>query len=412
VALEAKDPFALAAAAIAESNGVAAWSIRGYAESIRRRRVQMSAMMAPQTYVAILAANEASTWVAIGDWHAGLESLRIALGANSGPMADAQARLSAARLAALQGRAREARGHLDRAEEMFRDITAYRAFPTDAVRAEVCLAEGRTLDAYHAARASLDSSETSPTMCEWLLPLASRALADLAEQAHDRGENPQQHIDAVDSLVAGFPEIIRDFGGSIEQQERQVEALAALYRAEVGRAHQAPHAAGLWALAASSLKTAELPWEEAYSYQRYAEALLIDGVGLRTEAAAAIRTGLSLARSLEAEPVIAALHVLAVAAHIPLEQVQPESFSEVDPIRSGLTDRERVVLRHLVAGRTYGEIARELFISEKTVSSHVSHLLSKTGAKNRIDLARLVSNQDGPAGDNEHAIPNEAQPGS
>jgi DNA-binding NarL/FixJ family response regulator len=45
------------------------------------------------------------------------------------------------------------------------------------------------------------------------------------------------------------------------------------------------------------------------------------------------------------------------------------------------------VLGHIVAGRTYGEIARELVLSEKTVSSHVSHLLSKTGCANRVDLA-------------------------
>jgi DNA-binding NarL/FixJ family response regulator len=56
-----------------------------------------------------------------------------------------------------------------------------------------------------------------------------------------------------------------------------------------------------------------------------------------------------------------------------------------------LTPRERTILQYIVAGRTYGEIARELFISDKTVSSHVSSLLRKTGARNRIDLARLAS---------------------
>jgi DNA-binding NarL/FixJ family response regulator len=39
-------------------------------------------------------------------------------------------------------------------------------------------------------------------------------------------------------------------------------------------------------------------------------------------------------------------------------------------------------------GRTYGEIARELVISEKAVSSHVSNLPRTTGAVNRVDLAR------------------------
>jgi DNA-binding NarL/FixJ family response regulator len=56
----------------------------------------------------------------------------------------------------------------------------------------------------------------------------------------------------------------------------------------------------------------------------------------------------------------------------------------------GLTPREREILAHIVAGRTYGEIARELVLSEKTVSVHVSHLLHKTGTANRIALAQLA----------------------
>ncbi|WP_406057592.1 response regulator transcription factor [Kribbella sp. NBC_00889] len=42
-----------------------------------------------------------------------------------------------------------------------------------------------------------------------------------------------------------------------------------------------------------------------------------------------------------------------------------------------LTKREQEVLSYLVAGRTYPEIAAALFISEKTVSTHVSHVLRK-----------------------------------
>ena len=49
------------------------------------------------------------------------------------------------------------------------------------------------------------------------------------------------------------------------------------------------------------------------------------------------------------------------------------------------------VLAHVVAGRTYGEIARTLVVSEKTVSTHVSHLLAKTGTANRVDLARWAA---------------------
>ncbi len=47
-----------------------------------------------------------------------------------------------------------------------------------------------------------------------------------------------------------------------------------------------------------------------------------------------------------------ALNIFAVAAHIPFEEVQPEMRSGDDPIRLGLTDRERGILTHFVAGCT------------------------------------------------------------
>ncbi len=59
-----------------------------------------------------------------------------------------------------------------------------------------------------------------------------------------------------------------------------------------------------------------------------------------------------------------------------------------------LSLREREVLRLISEGRTNGQIASELFLSENTVKHHVSHLLDKLGANNR---AELVSRSLGPA---------------
>jgi DNA-binding NarL/FixJ family response regulator len=75
---------------------------------------------------------------------------------------------------------------------------------------------------------------------------------------------------------------------------------------------------------------------------------------------------------------------------------RPGIATAIDEIRAEpegppkLTSREREVLAHIVAGRTYGEIARELVLSEKTVSVHVSNMLHKTGAANRVELAQLA----------------------
>jgi DNA-binding NarL/FixJ family response regulator len=53
-----------------------------------------------------------------------------------------------------------------------------------------------------------------------------------------------------------------------------------------------------------------------------------------------------------------------------------------------LTARERDVLRHIARGYTYREVAAELFLSVKTVETHVSSVLRKLQLSNRRELSR------------------------
>jgi len=53
-----------------------------------------------------------------------------------------------------------------------------------------------------------------------------------------------------------------------------------------------------------------------------------------------------------------------------------------------LTKREREVLALVAGGLPNGEIARRLFISERTVEHHVSAVLAKTGAASRLAAAQ------------------------
>jgi DNA-binding NarL/FixJ family response regulator len=62
-----------------------------------------------------------------------------------------------------------------------------------------------------------------------------------------------------------------------------------------------------------------------------------------------------------------------------------------DPELDQLTAREREVLRLIAQGYTYKEIARELYISVKTVESHVSSVLRKLQLSTRHQLTRWAA---------------------
>ncbi|MEW6766275.1 MAG: response regulator transcription factor [Pseudomonadota bacterium] len=63
------------------------------------------------------------------------------------------------------------------------------------------------------------------------------------------------------------------------------------------------------------------------------------------------------------------------------------------PMHDSLSDRELQVLRLLAKGKTINEIADQLAISNKTVSTHKARLMEKMGFENIADLMRYAINQ-------------------
>jgi DNA-binding CsgD family transcriptional regulator/tetratricopeptide (TPR) repeat protein len=390
-AMGAGDYLAFNHAADTEAMSVEVWASRTHAESLRRRRVQLGDSLAPHIYFAWLAHSEASAWLAVGEWNECRAALRFCFGADPGPYTDAGARLAAARLAALQGRHEEAVAHVTRAEELLPSRRLALSFGLDAVRAEVFLAAGDPAAAFDAASDGIAERRGPGLMREWLLPLAARALADQADAARDAGHDCSELEAGVADLVSAYPEVQRNPSNPDTELARlQHVGFSLLYASEIARARRVPGAADSWQRTADACAAAGLLWEEAYALMRAAETFLLHSRVVRPGASAVTRRGMRLARALGANPIVSRLRELATLAHLRLDEVEPKAGQVPYPGLRGLTEREREILGHVVAGRTYAEIATELVISEKTVSSHISSLLRKTGATNRVHLASLA----------------------
>jgi DNA-binding NarL/FixJ family response regulator len=68
-------------------------------------------------------------------------------------------------------------------------------------------------------------------------------------------------------------------------------------------------------------------------------------------------------------------------------------IAEVDEELDRLSPRERDVMRLIARGYTYREAASELFLSVKTIETHVSNVLRKLQLSNRNELARWASDR-------------------
>jgi DNA-binding NarL/FixJ family response regulator len=70
-------------------------------------------------------------------------------------------------------------------------------------------------------------------------------------------------------------------------------------------------------------------------------------------------------------------------------QRAPASRPARRDVLAALTPRETEVLAEVAAGHTNREIAQRLFISEKTVGIHVTHLLAKLGVRSRVQAGAV-----------------------
>ncbi|QGQ21142.1 AAA family ATPase [Cellulomonas sp. JZ18] len=240
-------------------------------------------------------------------------------------------------------------------------------------------------------------------------PAEARALLDRVD-AHMRSVWPEMYTGGIRMMALALAatadeaaaarltggdvtDLLLDADARLERAERTAQgrrprsggigpegrAWLARARAEHARAHGRPDPQA-WALTVEEFGYGHV-YEQARSRWRWAEALL--GAGDRTGASAQAAAALAAAQRMGAVPLASAVRDLVRRGRLDVDGVRA-------PTADVLTAREAEVLALVAQGLSNRQIGERLFISGKTVSVHVSNLLTKLGASGRTEAVAVA----------------------
>jgi DNA-binding CsgD family transcriptional regulator/tetratricopeptide (TPR) repeat protein len=336
----------------------------------------------------VLLANQIEALLAIGDWD---EADRISAAALRAITASYPYMLLIIRADVEIGRGDfdAARAHLEAASATLRKDRGLGLY--DGYLAELALWERRWAGADEAVDDGLARARSSEA-AQIRVQLCAKGLRAQAE-------------------LAALSRARRDAGAVRDRLGRARELLTIARRAAAEASVITPHAEGwhmlagaeyerarggalpeAWADTAATWERLERPPLAAYCRWREAEALLATGAS-RAEANVPLRDAHAIAARIGAKPLARELELLAQRARLdlaPPDTGSPEGKPALEEIL-GLTPRETDVLTLVARGYTNREIATTLVISVKTASVHVSHILRKLDAPNRLEAAAIAN---------------------
>jgi ATP/maltotriose-dependent transcriptional regulator MalT len=280
-----------------------------------------------------------------------------------------------AMLAARQGEDDRARAFLAIAEAQ--PLDPWHQAVLDSGAADVHLLLGDLNRAAAAAERGWDS--THPHAPLWSARFAMLSVAAAVEQALDaRARRDPLDVEATVARLQHRLDFVRAAPAS--------DGLRTL--ADAAGAHLAHAAATLtrltgpdpdaWADAALRWHQLPDPWATATARVREAEA------------AASLQEAHRIASELGARPLLTEVDAVSRRTRLSVEAPAAAVIDKTSSGRLGLTPREAEVLALVAVGHTNRQIGESLYISEKTVSVHVSNLLRKLGVTGRVDAAAIA----------------------
>ncbi|TDD41555.1 helix-turn-helix transcriptional regulator [Saccharopolyspora elongata] len=331
-----------------------------------------------------LAACLGAALFAVGRWDEADEVCRRSIALDPAGVRGAPLHLQRAEIALARGADDRARSELSLARTLLDQPSQTPNLSVARLEAELALSDERVDDAREVVVASLRGDPGSAPPDVWpLLTTAARVDARITMRAR------MKPVPDPDATVA---DLVRSAVTRLPADTPLFSAFADQVAAELGEPTSWTRVAMAW----DELGSAQ---PAAYARMRAAETALRSG-DVAT-AGQLLCTAEKQALQLGAMPLLEEVRTLARSARIKLGRDADAPTSATALERIGLTERETEVLRLVTIGRSNRQIGEELFISPKTVSVHVTHLLEKLGVANRGEAAaaahrlRLFNHEQG-----------------
>jgi DNA-binding CsgD family transcriptional regulator/tetratricopeptide (TPR) repeat protein len=363
-----------------------------------------------RTLGSYLIGNTAEPLIRLGRWEEADELTARALTALPEGVFSATLHGLRAELAVMRGRYDEAARELRETRRAVGDTPDVQfTLPLRYTAAAIALGTGETASARKSVLDGLPEAgmEWGARYAWPLLWLGMRLEADDATRHRDLREPVPGELNARCDALARV-------AADLQVPSPSLAAYRELVAAERSRA-AGQDSPATWLATVSVWEGAEDVYPLCYCRLRLAEALT--AAGDLDAAGRAVRECYAFTRRLGAEPVAAEARALARRARLALPADDEPATSAQAPAqaaagvpaasgasagnaasprpadelaRFGLTDREREVLVLVAAGRSNPQIARELFISAKTASVHVSNILAKLSVGGRVETAAVA----------------------